>query len=181
MKPLLRFVVFLLAILLVFEEWLWDSLKSQFKKLGALRFFRWVEGRLRSLGPLGSLAVLAFPALILFPFKLAALWALSHGHTLLGVTVLVIAKLVGTGVAAYLFDIVRDRARELPWFDRLYGWAIERLLNAKAWVHSQPAYLAARAAATTLRAYGATWSRLLGRPGRLSRKLRAAKVLLRAR
>lgn len=177
MKRLLHPIIFVLAGLLVFEEWLWDALKAQFRKLGSLALFRAIERGLRQLGPWSSLLVLLFPALILFPFKLAALWALTNGHSILGLGVLICAKLTGTGVAAYLFDIVRDNARQLAWFDRVYVAVTALLARAKAWLKAQPAYLAAVHAIRRARLLAARLLRNSGRGDRMRRKLRAAKAL----
>jgi len=181
MKRLLHPIVFALAVLLVFEEWLWDALKAGFRKLADHALMRALDRRLRRLGPWSSLLVLLVPALVLFPVKLAALWALAHGEPMLAIGVLLGAKLVGTGIAAYLFDVVRDNARELPWFDRLYVAIISLLARSKAWLRAQPAYRAAVRSirhAQTLLTMG--WPPSC-RAGRLRRKFRAAKALLARR
>jgi len=177
MKRVLHPIIFVLAVLLVFEEWLWEALKAQLRKLGALTVFRVIERRLRMLGPWASLAVLLFPALVLFPFKLAALWALSNGQSMLGIGVLICAKVVGTGVAAYLFDIVRDNARQLTWFDRLYVAVLSLLARSKAWLRTQPAYQTAARFIARCKLLGRRWLRTPGGASRMKRKLRAAKVL----
>lgn len=181
MKRILHPVVFVLAVLLVFEEWLWDRLKAGFRHLAALPPMQALDRRLRRLGPWASLGVLLFPALVLLPFKLAALWALGNGHPMLGVGVLVCAKLTGTGVAAYLFDVVRDSARTLPWFDRLYLAVISLLARAKAWLKAQPAYRSAARALHRVKRLARAWWPRFGRAGRMSRKLRAAKTLVARR
>lgn len=127
MKRGLKPFVALLVLLLLAEEWLWDHLKRCVARLGALPGVRAFEARLRALPPWASLLVMLLPAAVLLPFKLAALWALGHGHRVLGFLVFVAAKLVGTGLAAYLFDLVRDSARQVKAFDRFYG-AVMRLL-----------------------------------------------------
>jgi hypothetical protein len=45
---------------------------------------------------------------------------LAHGSWLGATTVLVLAKLVGTGVAAFIFDVTRPKLLQLPWFRWLY-------------------------------------------------------------
>jgi hypothetical protein len=181
MKRLFHPVVFALAVLLVFEEWLWDSLKACFRRLADHALMRALDARLRRLGPWSSLLVLLIPALVLFPFKLAALWALAHGEPMLGIAILVCAKLVGTGVAAYLFDVVRDSARQLAWFDRLYVTIITLLARAKAWLRAQPAYSAAARAIRHGRTLLASCWPASRRAGRIRRKFRAAKALLARR
>jgi hypothetical protein len=142
---LLKPVVALLALMLVFEEWLWDGLKAQLHRLSRLPGIHRLECWLGSLPPWASLCVLVVPALALLPFKLAALWALAHGHAVLGVLTLVAAKLTGTALAAYLFDLVRSNARKLAWFDAVYNAIMNLLVRAKSWLAEQPAYVWVRA------------------------------------
>jgi hypothetical protein len=174
MRRAVNLILLAAALLLLAEEWVWERLKDLTHRLSALPAVHAFEQRLRALPPWASLAVLATPALLLFPFKLAAMWALCHGHPALGVCVLVSAKLVGTATAAYLFDLVRDGARRLAWFDRLYVRVTGLLLRCHAWVQGQPAYVRMRGlmrvCSASLRAHFA------GRPG-LQRKMRAAKVV----
>ena len=180
-KRLLHPVIFALAILLVFEEWLWDTLKIGFRRLLALGPMRALDRALRALEPWPSLLVLLLPAVVLFPFKLAALSALSNGHPMLGVAVLIAAKLIGTGLAAWLFDTVRDSARQLPWFDRLYVAVMSLLVRTKQWLRAQPAYRLAVAAIARARPWAARVFARSKRSGRLGRKLRAAKTLFNKR
>ena len=133
-----------------------------------------MEHWLRGLSPWASVAVLALPLLVLFPFKLAAMWALGHGQAGLGIGMLIAAKLTGTAAGAYLVDLVSDKARELVLFDRFYRAVAGLLARCHAWVHRHPAYV--RAARAVRRVKQFVRSRL-ARQTRLSRKIRAAKVL----
>jgi hypothetical protein len=140
LKPLTA----LIALLLVFEEWLWTWLRGKVHKLSRWPAVRRFEAALKCLSPWASLTVLLTPMLVLLPFKVGALWLLSHGHVTWGVLTLIAAKLTGTAVAAYLFDLVRDQARQLLWFDRFYGRVEWMLSRSHAWLHRQPAYIAVR-------------------------------------
>ena len=182
MKRVLHPLIFVAALFIVFQEWLWDHLKALARHLSRLPAVAAMERRLRRLGPWPSLAVLLLPAILLFPCKLAAIWAMSHHHPLLGLAVLVSAKLIGTTVAAYLFDIVRDSARQLPWFDRFHLATLRFFVRARTWLVAQPAYAAARAAVAQARVrLAATVASALARlapRSRLARKVLAAKVLV---
>ncbi|OYU98477.1 MAG: hypothetical protein CFE45_16355, partial [Burkholderiales bacterium PBB5] len=57
----------------------------------------------------------------LLPVKLLALWLLGRGHALLGLVVIVLAKLLGTAVVARLFALTRPALMGLPWFARGYA------------------------------------------------------------
>ena len=74
-------------------------------------------GRDRAATALPDAADLPDPAnSCLFPFKLLGLWMLAHGSWLGATTVLVLAKLVGTGVAAFIFDVTRPKLLQIGWF-----------------------------------------------------------------
>lgn len=149
---LLKPVVGLLAVALVCEEWLWDTLKAQLHRLSRLPSVHALELWLGALPPWASLLVLALPAVALLPFKLVALWALAHGHAMWGILTLVAAKLTGTALAAYLFDLVRPNARKLAWFNALYNAVLALLARAKAWLLGQAIYVWVRAHVAAVRA-----------------------------
>ncbi len=146
-----------LVLLLLAEEWLWHHPKRLVARVGALPGMQALESRLRQLPPWASLLVLLLPAALMLPFKVAALWALASGHRVLGLLVFVAAKLVGTGLAAYLFDLVRDSARQLPWFDRLYTAVVRLLARARAWLQAQALYQSVRAQAQAWRQRWRHW------------------------
>lgn len=110
----------LLALLILFEEWGWDPLQRALARLGRLPLLRQLEAAITRLPPAAALAVFALPALLLLPVKLLALGLIAHGKRLLGVSVIVIAKLVGTAVVARLFTLTRPALMQLAWFAALY-------------------------------------------------------------
>jgi len=109
-----------LALLILFEEWGWEPLQRALARLGRLPLLRQIEAAIARAPPRLALLVLLLPTLLLVPVKLLALWAIGQGHRLLGVLVIVLAKLVGTAVVARLFALTRPALMQLPWFARLY-------------------------------------------------------------
>ena len=140
------------ALLILFEEWGWTPLA---RALG--RMARWppigrLERRIAGLGPGVALAVLFVPALALLPVKVGALWLIGLGRVVVGLTLLIVAKLFGTAVVARLFMLTQPQLMRLRWFARLYlrwfAWktrAIASLVESRAWI-------AARALASRVRA-----------------------------
>jgi hypothetical protein len=159
-KAWLKPLIALVALVLVFEEWLWAQLRDGVHRLSHWPAVRRFEGALKRLSPWASLAVLLTPMVVLLPFKVGALWLLGHGHVLWGVLTLITAKLTGTAVAAYLFDLVRNQARQLRWFDRLYCRVESLLARAHAWLHRQPLYTEAR---DRVRLLGIRWHAIWGK------------------
>ena len=110
----------LVALLLIFEEWGWEPLTRLFDRLTRLPLWGRVEHAIRSLPPYAALATFFVPMLALFPVKLLALYWISEGDALLGISVVVLAKILGTAVVARLFHLTHPALMRLPWFARLY-------------------------------------------------------------
>jgi len=144
MKHIGKALITLLALALLFEEWLWTELSCRLQRLARLPAVQRAKRLLRSAPPWASLLLLLTPALLLLPFKILGLWALSRGHLLLGLSIVLAAKIVGTAAAAFLFDLVRDNARQIPWFDALYLRVVGVFAAARAWLDQQPAVTRAR-------------------------------------
>jgi len=160
MAPLRWLARLLLALIILFEEWGWLPLQRAMAWLGRLPLLRQLEAGIRRLPPYAALALLLAPALLLLPVKLLALWLIAQGRALLGVAVILIAKLVGTAVLARLFMLSQPALMRLGWFARLYArWTAwkEGLL---AWVRSSLLWRQARALRCLLRRRLRAWRQL---------------------
>ncbi len=111
----------LLALLVVFEEWGWEPLARLMAQLARLPLWARLEDAIRRLPPYAALLVFFVPMLTLIPLKLLAWYWISQGHALLGLLVVVGAKLLGTAVAARLFQLTHPTLMRLGWFSRIYG------------------------------------------------------------
>jgi hypothetical protein len=125
----------LLALLILFEEWGWEPLQQALARLGRLPLLRQLEALVARLPPYAALVAFSVPALLL-PVKLAALALITHGQRLLGLAVIVLAKLVGTAIVARLFTLTKPALMQLPWFVRWYGrwtgWKDALLVQVRA-------------------------------------------------
>jgi hypothetical protein len=118
----------LLALVILFEEWGWEPLHRAMVWLGRWPPLAWLERRIAALPPYAALALFLLPTLLLLPVKLAALWLIGQGQKVLGLAVIVIAKLVGTALVARLFQLTQPALMTLPWFARLYArWTAWKL------------------------------------------------------
>jgi hypothetical protein len=121
LKNLLRNLAYaFIAVIVLFEEWGWEPLAALFARLARLPLWAWVEKKIRQLPPWGALLVFGAPVLALLPVKLAALYLFAHGMRSMGVLLLLGAKLIGTAVAARLFQLTQPALMQLPWFARWY-------------------------------------------------------------
>jgi hypothetical protein len=144
-RPLRAMATWLLALVVVFEEWGWEPLQRALGVLARLPLFAWLERRVAALPPWGALTVFAVPSVALLPVKLLALGLIGQGQAALGVAVIVGAKLAGTALVARLFVLTRPQLMRLAWFAALYTrWAAYKA-QLLALVRASAAWRAARA------------------------------------
>lgn len=133
-------LVYLAALLLLLEDWLWDIGMRVLRRLSSWPPLHRLEAWICTLGPHAALALFVLPATLLFPVKLLALWAMAHGHALLGLLIIVLAKIGGAAAVARIFLLTRPVLMTIVWFARLLHWFlalkerwIERLRATAAW------------------------------------------------
>jgi len=128
----------LLALIFLIEAWLWDRLEPVVARVVAwipLRAFKaWLADQVDALSPAMTLIVFIVPVIPLFPLKLFGLWLLANEYWLSAVVILVFAKFLGVGVAAFIFDVTRPKLLEMAWFEKLYEFVIGLRAKAKALV-----------------------------------------------
>jgi hypothetical protein len=139
MRPLhrlLRPLLILLALVFLFEAWLWDHLAPIVGWIVARIPLRALKEKLGAfierLPPAATLVVFIIPILVLLPFKILGVWLLAHGHWLDALAVLAIVKVVSLGVTAFVFDLTRPKLLQMEWFRRFYDWVMRGI----AWAHA---------------------------------------------
>jgi hypothetical protein len=85
------------------------------------------------LSPYAALSVFAVPFIVLLPLKFLEFYLLAKQQWIAAIVVLVLAKLLGLGVTAFVFDATRDKLLQMPWFARMYDW----FMRAREWAHAQ--------------------------------------------
>jgi hypothetical protein len=143
----------LAAIVLFIEEWGWRPLTAF-----AARLARWpplarFEQRIANVPPRFALVLFLVPAVLLFPIKLLALWLIGEGRPLLGIGVIVAAKLVGTALVGRLFMLTERQLMQFAWFARAMHWWIATKQWLKALVAESTPWRAARDAMRRSRAW----------------------------
>lgn len=154
-KRILRGLTFgILAVVLLFEEWGWEPLASLFNRLARLPLWAQLEKKIAGLPKWGAMLVFVVPMLALLPVKLLALFLFGRGHAVMGLGLLIAAKLLGTAVLARLFQLTQPQLMQFAWFacwyprwkawkDALMGqirrsepWRMGRRIKARAkvWV-----------------------------------------------
>jgi hypothetical protein len=168
-RGLLRPLWIALAILFLIEAWLWDNLEPLVAAV--VNVVPWGPLKLRlarvvkTLPPWATLIVFAIPLLLLFPVKILELWLFAKKQWLAAIVVLILTKLVGLGITAFVFDVTRPKLLQMAWFRWLYDW----VMALRVWAHELVAPVRRRAR---------KWLKLL-RPRRAGRLIRRLAFLRR--
>lgn len=128
MRRLLRPLWIVLALLFLLEAWLWDHLEPLVAWFVGLlpwqRLKRWLKQTIESLPPWAALGAFAVPFLVLLPLKFLEVYFIATRNWLGAGAVLLLAKLLGLGITAFVFDATRDKLLQMAWFRRLYDWVL---------------------------------------------------------
>ena len=144
-------LVFLAAIVILFEEWLWDPLTRLTEQFNRLPLVKQVSGMIGRLPPQLALAIYIGPMILLLPFKVGGLWLIGHGHPLPGLATFISAKIIGTALFAWLFKLTKPALLKIRWFGKSYATVHRISKTAHAWLHQQALYRWIRRTASGVR------------------------------
>jgi len=145
LAPLRWLLRVVLALVILFEEWGWEPLRRAFALLARLPLIRRFEALLQRLPPRWAFVVLVLPSLLILPVKMLALWLMAEGRVPLGMAVIVAAKLGGTALLAWLFQLIQPALMQLPWFARLHARWTAWKAGLLAWIRASAVWRMARA------------------------------------
>jgi hypothetical protein len=149
---------FLLALILLFEEWGWRPLADLLGRLSRFALWARLEARIAALPPYAALCMFAVPGLLFIPVKVLALYLIATGHLLTAALLFAAAKVIGTAVLARIFTLTQPRLMEIGWFAYLYNlfipWKDALFAYIRAsWAWRYGRFLKAAAKAALARAY----------------------------
>jgi hypothetical protein len=175
LRRLLQPIWVLLAVIFLIEAWLWDHLEPivawAVSKFPLHTFKQWLADRVDTLSPAMTLIVFIVPVIPLFPLKLVGLWLLTHEYWISAILTIIVAKLLGVGVTAFVFDVTRPKLLEMGWFEKLYEFVMA--LRAKATALVEPVKIRIM---EIVRGDGDGWSsRMLRVIQRFRKSVRAAR------
>lgn len=151
LRILKSIAVALAAVVILFEEWLWEPLKRLMLAFSRLPVIRAVAALIARLPPFAALVLYLVPVVVLLPFKIAGLWLIGQGHSVLGISTFLAAKVVGTALLAWLFSLTRPALMQIGWFARAHAWIVGISAAAHEWLHRQQLYQAIRARLARMR------------------------------
>jgi hypothetical protein len=137
MRRWLRPFWVVLALLFLLEAWLWDHLEPIVAR--TVNLVPWGPLKVRLgrlvevLPPWAVLLVFVIPFIVMLPLKFLEVYFLATRNWLGAVGVIVLVKLLGLGLTAFIFEVTRDKLLQMAWFRRMYDW----FLWARDWAHAQ--------------------------------------------
>ncbi|MBI3583753.1 MAG: hypothetical protein HY096_07375 [Nitrospinae bacterium] len=126
-------MIILAALLIVFEEWVWDSILAVMARFGRLRLIHRFEEFIAKQHQYLLLVFFCFPFFIMMPAKLYGLYLIADGKVAKGVTIFILAKGLITALVTRLFVISKDKLLLIKVFAVSYHWLIEK----KEWVYAE--------------------------------------------
>lgn len=126
-----KLLLSILAIVVIFEEWLWDALAIAGQFFSRLLHLEKFDNWLLNAPPKTALFAFLIPLIIVTPFNLLAIFLLTHGAIIQGILLEITVKLVGTLLIARIFRLVKAALLTFNWFATIYN-KISGLLH---WAH----------------------------------------------
>ena len=139
-RLLLAPLSWLVAIVFLIEEVIWDWTARLMARLGAMRLIHAIETHIAALRPRWALVAFLLPSLILIPAKLIGLHAIAGGHLFIGSGVFILAKLLGMALFSRIFNLTRPALMQLAWFVRLYNAVMYYRNRIHAYLDNWAAY-----------------------------------------
>ena len=126
MRRLLRPLWIVLALLFLMEAWLWDHLEPVVARVVNLVPWGKLKEKLaraiENLPPWATLIVFIIPFIVLLPLKFLSAYFLATRNWLCAAVTMFLAKCLGLGVTAFVFDVTRDKLLQMAWFRRMFDW-----------------------------------------------------------
>lgn len=141
---MMRIFYSLLAIFLIFEEWLWDILTAVGRYLSKLLHLERFENWLTQVSPPLALVAIGIPILIVTPINIGAIWLLAQGLIMQGLAIEIVAKLLGTLMVARVFSLTKPQLLSYAAINWIYTtitgwlqWAHERIIETAVYKYSK--------------------------------------------
>lgn len=129
----------LLALTFLGLSWLWEALAPLVQAIVDVLPLRqlkaWANALLARLPPYPTLLVFLIPLALSEAVKIASFVAFARRQVVAGALIYLFAELVRFGLAAYVWNICRDKLLSIPWVAKLHEW----LLQAHDWARRQTA------------------------------------------
>lgn len=126
-----KILIFLLALFVIFEEWLWDLLADLGQYFSRIFHLEKLDAWLINASPTQALFSFFIPIIIVTPFNILAVVLFAHGAIIQGLLLEIVIKLVGTLFIARIFRLVKPALLTFEWFKLVHDKVVSLLRWAK--------------------------------------------------
>lgn len=113
--------MFIAALFILFAEWGWEPLKKLAFKLTRWPLWKQLSLWVGRLPPYGALASFVIPFVIEKAVELLGLLAIVHKYPTEGIILIVLSKVIGTALIAWVYQLTEPQLLQIPWFSRLHA------------------------------------------------------------
>ena len=175
MRRILKPFLIVLAVAFLIEAWLWEHLRPLVAAVVNVIAWDKLKARLAALveklPPWAVLIVFVVPFIVLLPLKFLEVYFIVQHQWAAAIFILVLAKLLGLGVTAFIFDVTKPKLLQMAWFRWLYELMLIWLAKAHAITDPIKHRIKEWLAALRHRARRWFWLMKPGRPSRFMRRL----------
>jgi hypothetical protein len=136
-RRLLKPFWIILALLFLFEAWLWDVIQPLIAWLiNRLPWQAFTVELARQVARLpAAIVVFLFivPEIIGVPLQFFALWIVAKGAIMTGTLLFIAVKALGLALTLVLFEACKEKLMELTWFRFIH----DHIMRARAWAKAQ--------------------------------------------
>jgi hypothetical protein len=136
MRRILKPLWILVALVFLIEAWLWEHLRPLVGAVVNVIAWDKLKARLAAMvewmPPWAVLIVFVVPFVVLLPLKFLEVYFLVQHQWIAAIFILVLAKLLGLGVTAFIFDVTKPKLLQMAWFRRAYELVLHWLERAHA-------------------------------------------------
>ena len=143
-RSLASSLLFVAAVVLLFEEWFWDKSTAFAARVGRLPLLSDVESWIRRRDRWAALLLFVAPVVVIYPFKALALYAMARGYVAGGVAAFILAKLAATALFARLYQLTEHAIIKFRAVRRTRAAFLRGRAFIHAWLDAQPPYRRAR-------------------------------------
>lgn len=140
MKQYFAPLSWLVAAVFLLEEAIWNWTAKKMALLGNLPAIAYLESKVHALPPYPALAVFLLPDVFIVPAKILGMHFFASGYVILGVIVILIAKVSGMALFAYIFGLTKPALMQLGWFKKLHDWIVHYSDRIHAYLDGWEAY-----------------------------------------
>lgn len=143
LKKIAKPFIFPLAVgIVAWEELFYKPIKYVSNFLERNKVIHKVSDKIRNSNPYVALGILACCGLPLVPFKMAGLYLVGHGYTLLGIGTFGLAKVVGGAISVQIFNLTEPAIRKIKFVNTTLDWTFDKKNKIKKVVTESPHYIA---------------------------------------